>query len=129
MSRRSDGRLTSSAGRSVLRPISRDRRSEKLELSVRLHVGDVLLSQDTYSVVSGEVHRQIALSDPGIDDYRNELLWSPSSPTIIDAELELLDSEGQVIDHVRSYTALRAIGDSGRPFHLEWTAPDTSPGA
>ena len=37
------------------------------------------------------MHRRIALSDPGIDDYRNELLWSPESPTLIDAELELLN--------------------------------------
>src|SRR5206468_1527170 len=93
-------------------------RSQKLELSVRLRVGDVLLSRDTYSVVSGEVHRQIALSDPGIDDYRNELLWSPSSPTIIDAELELLDAEGRVVDQVTSYTALRSIGVQGDRFVL-----------
>ena len=33
---------------------------------------------DRYSVVAGEVHRRIALSDPGIDDFRNELLWSPA---------------------------------------------------
>src|SRR5829696_860622 len=43
------------------------------------------LAHDVYSVVSGEVHRRIALSDPGIDDFRNELLWSPASPTLIDA--------------------------------------------
>lgn len=93
-------------------------RTEKLELSVVLHVGDVLLSRDTYSVVAGEVHRQIALSDPGIDDYRNELLWSPSSPTIIDAELELLDASGRIIDRVKSYTALRSIGIQGDRFIL-----------
>jgi beta-galactosidase/beta-glucuronidase len=92
--------------------------SERLELCVRLHVGDVLLSQDTYSVVSGEVHRQIALSDPGIDDYRNELLWSPSSPTIIDVEIELLGADRRVIDKVNSYTALRAIGIQGDRFIL-----------
>jgi beta-galactosidase/beta-glucuronidase len=68
--------------------------------------------------VAGEVHRQIALSDPGIDDYRNELLWSPSSPTIIDAELELLDADHRVIDRVRSYTALRAIDLQGDRFIL-----------
>src|SRR5215207_8070050 len=38
------------------------------------------LAHDVYSVVSSEVHRRIALSDPGIDDFRNELLWSPASP-------------------------------------------------
>ena len=41
-------------------------------------------------VMGGEVHRRIALSDPGIDDYRNELLWSPESPTLIEAELAAL---------------------------------------
>ena len=92
--------------------------TQKFDLMVRLHAGDVLLSEDRYSVVAGEVHRQIALSDPGIDDYRNELLWSPTSPTIIDAELALVDADGQVVDHVRSYTALRAIGIQGDRFIL-----------
>lgn len=87
-------------------------------LAVRLHVGEQLLSDDTYSVVSGEVHRQIALSDPGIDDYRNELLWSPSSPTLIDVDLELRDAGGAVIDRVHSYTALRAITIQGNRFIL-----------
>lgn len=90
----------------------------ELALSVKLHVGDTILSHDTYSVISGEVHRQIALSDPGIDDYRNELLWSPSSPTIIDVELELVDAERNVIDRVKSYTALRAISVQGDRFIL-----------
>jgi len=76
-------------------------------------------------VVAGEVHRRIALSDPGIDDYRNVLLWSPRSPTLIDAALTLLDGDGRVLDSVRSYTALRSIsvqGDrivlNGRPLQL-----------
>jgi beta-galactosidase/beta-glucuronidase len=92
--------------------------TRKFDLLVRLRAGDVLLSEDRYSVVAGEVHRQIALSDPGIDDYRNELLWSPSSPTIIDAELALIDDDGQFVDEVRSYTALRAIGIQGDRFIL-----------
>jgi beta-galactosidase/beta-glucuronidase len=98
---------------------------EDLVLSVRLHVGEQVLAHDVYSVVAGEVHRRVALSDPGIDDYRNTLLWSPSSPTIIDAELELRNSNGDVLDTVRSYTALRSVetqGDrfvlNGRPLNL-----------
>ena len=46
------------------------------------------------------MHRRIALSDPGIDDYRNELLWSPEQPTLIDAELELWGERASVIDRV-----------------------------
>ena len=100
-------------------------RIEGLELVVRLRAGETLLSDDRYSVVVGEVHRQVALSDPGIDDFRNELLWSPGSPINVDADLELRDSKGRVIDVARSYTALRTIsleGDrfilNGRPLHL-----------
>jgi hypothetical protein len=51
-----------------------------LRLQVRLTVGERLIADDTYAVVSEEVDRRIALPDPGIDDYRNELLWSPSTP-------------------------------------------------
>ena len=40
-------------------------------------------------MIAGEVHRRIALSDPGIDDYRNELLWSPPTPTLIEAQVQL----------------------------------------
>jgi hypothetical protein len=99
--------------------------AERFWLSLRLHAGDVLLAEDRYAVVAGEVHRRLGLSDPGIDDFRNELLWSPSQPTLIDAELELVDEQGRVVDAVTSYTALRSFaieGDrfvlNGRPYPL-----------
>src|SRR5687768_12728796 len=62
---------------------------ERLRLSVTLTCGGVVLAGDTYTVISGEVHRRVALSDPGIDDSRNELLWSPHAPTLIDVQLDL----------------------------------------
>ena len=91
---------------------------EDLLLRVVLRAGPLLLADDTYRVVSGEVHRRIALSDPGIDDYRNELLWSPERPTLIQAHLQLTDGLGTVIDDVSSYTALRSIGVQGDRFVL-----------
>lgn len=91
---------------------------EPLWLCVCLRSKGMLLAEDRYRVVSGEVHRGIALSDPGIDDFRNALLWSPESPTIARAELELLRSDGTVIDRVRSYTALRSVSIQGDRFVL-----------
>ncbi len=91
---------------------------ERLWLLVRLHVDDLLLAEDRYAVVHEEVHRRIALSDPGIDDFRNELLWSPSKPTLIDVELELVDAQGNVRDAVTSYTALRSFSCDGGRFIL-----------
>ncbi len=89
-----------------------------LQMRVRLSCRDQLLADDRYAVVHGEVHRRIGLSDPGIDDFRNELLWSPSSPTLIDAVVELIDGDGKLVDHVESYTALRSINIEGKHFVL-----------
>ena len=80
-----------------------------MRLHVTLRVGGQLIADDWYSILSGEAHRRISLSDPGIDDYRNELLWSPESPTLIDATLELHGNQGERVDSVSSYTALRAF--------------------
>jgi beta-galactosidase/beta-glucuronidase len=92
---------------------AKDERNEPLRLSVKLRARGLLLADDTYLVVAGEVHRRIALSDPGIDDSRNELLWSPSSPTLVDATLELWCEGGELLDRVDSYTALRSVTTEG----------------
>jgi hypothetical protein len=83
-----------------------------------------LLANDSYAVVGDEVHRRIGLSDPGMDDYRNELLWSPESPTLIQVEIQLMRGS-EVLDEVQSYTALRSIGVqrekillNGRPYNM-----------
>jgi beta-galactosidase/beta-glucuronidase len=85
-----------------------DRRPD-LRLGVKLKCGSRLLAADTYLVVSGEVHRGITLSDPGIDDSRNELLWSPDAPTLVQAQLELWGTRGELVDRVDSYLALRSV--------------------
>lgn len=91
---------------------------ERLTLFVRLTRGEQVLASDTYEVVAGEIHRRIALSDPGIDDYRNNLLWSPSSPTLIDALIELRNEKGVVIDEMQSYCAIRQVAVQGDRFIL-----------
>ncbi|MFL5814981.1 MAG: glycoside hydrolase family 2 protein [Bdellovibrionia bacterium] len=97
---------------------------DRLELRVKMTQGEHLLANDSYQVILGEVTRRIVLSDPGIDDFRNELLWSPERPTLIQCVVQLC-REGQVIDEVHSYTALRSVGVSrdrfmlnGRPYYL-----------
>jgi hypothetical protein len=82
------------------------------------------LAHDRYLVVNGEVSRRIALSDPGIDDFRNELLWSPERPTLLQARVRLRRN-GEVVDEFESYTALRSVDIlrdrfmlNGRPYLL-----------
>jgi beta-galactosidase/beta-glucuronidase len=95
-----------------------------LSVQVKIWTGSKLLASDTYMLVGQEANRKIALSDPGIDDSRNELLWSPERPTLLDAELTLY-GDGQLLDTVRSYTALRSVAINrdrfmlnGRPYPL-----------
>jgi hypothetical protein len=95
-----------------------------LRLRVAVSVGNLLLADDSYAVTGSELSRRIALSDPGIDDYRNEFLWSPASPTLFDVRLELVAGR-RTLDVVQSYTALRTIGVqnervvlNGRPLEL-----------
>jgi hypothetical protein len=96
--------------------------------------GDSLLVDDTYAVVAGEAHRRIALPDPGIDDYRNGLLWNPATPTLIDVEIELWGDRGELLDEVSSYTALRSVSVesnrlilNGRPYTLRMVLSSEGP--
>jgi len=92
-------------------------RASDLRLRVRLTSGELLLAEDLYAVTGAELHRRIVLSDPGIDDSRNELLWNPGQPRLIEAQLTL-EQGSEVIDRVRSYTALRSVAVDGNHFVL-----------
>jgi hypothetical protein len=83
-----------------------------------------VLAQDSYVVIDGEADRRIVISDPGIDDFRNELLWSPERPTLLDAHIRLRNGD-VVLDEFTSYTALRSVAIdhdrftlNGRPYQL-----------
>lgn len=97
---------------------------QELFVEVKIWHGDQLLADDYYKLLAGEANRKIALSDPGIDDSRNEILWSPERPTLLDAEVTLRCGD-VVLDRIRSYTALRSVSINrdrfmlnGRPYQL-----------
>ncbi|HKQ29585.1 MAG TPA: glycoside hydrolase family 2 TIM barrel-domain containing protein, partial [Burkholderiales bacterium] len=98
--------------------------AEDLAVEVELRHGDRRLARDRYQVIDNEADRRIAISDPGIDDFRNELLWSPERPTLIDVTVTLLH-DAKPVDRVKSYTALRSVDVqrdrfvlNGRPYFL-----------
>ena len=121
---------TSSAGRSASRRVLGGDAATACACDVTLRVRRRSCSPTTrYAVVGGEVHRRIALSDPGIDDYRNELLWSPESPTLIEAELELCDERRRAAR--RGAQLHRAALDrrAGRPLRAQRPALPAADGA
>lgn len=93
-------------------------------LAVRFSVGERMLADERWTVGGPEVRRRVHLPDPGIDDARSDLLWSPERPTLIDVTA-CLEREGEAVDEVASYVALRTVevdGDAfllnGRPYPL-----------
>jgi beta-galactosidase/beta-glucuronidase len=97
---------------------------QDLSIEVTLRHGRRLLARDRYQVIDHEADRFVVLADPGIDDFRNELLWSPERPTLLDATVRLLAGD-EAIDEFTSYTALRSISIlrdrfmlNGRPYLL-----------
>ena len=97
---------------------------DNLSVEVEITHGEKVLASDLYKVIGNEAHRKIGLSDPGIDDSRNELLWCPERPTLLDARITLRRGD-VVLDEITSYTAMRSVAISrdrfmlnGRPYHL-----------
>ncbi|TFW16970.1 glycoside hydrolase family 2 [Massilia arenosa] len=97
---------------------------DDLFVEVKIWNGEELLADDYYKLLGHEANRKIALSDPGIDDSRNELLWSPEQPKLLDAEITLRHGD-RILDQIRSYTALRSFSINrdrlmlnGRPYFL-----------
>jgi beta-galactosidase/beta-glucuronidase len=88
-----------------------------LTLRLRLRNGAQVLADDRFTILGRELARRIDFADPGIDDHRNRLLWSPAHPTLLQAELELWRGD-QRLDAVWSYCALRSVGISGNRFTL-----------
>lgn len=98
-------------------------RLDDLTIEVKISHNSVLLADDRYKIIGDEAHRKIAISDPGMDS-RNELLWCPERPTLLDVKLTLWH-QGKAIDKMLSYTALRSVTINrdrfmlnGRPYQL-----------
>jgi beta-galactosidase/beta-glucuronidase len=87
---------------------------EPLRIRVRLTMDGRTLVDDTYAVLGPEVERDIVLSPALVSLDREQSLWSPEHPHLIDATITLLDDNG-VVDEVRSYTAMRSVrAEAGR---------------
>jgi beta-galactosidase/beta-glucuronidase len=91
--------------------------SRPLQLRVRISLRGEVLAEDTSVIVKADLRREFALDAGKIAMDRDELLWSPRFPNLLDVELELLDGV-MVVDTVNSYTGIRSCGFAGGQFIL-----------
>ena len=88
-----------------------------LALRLRLWRRGELLTDDRWLFDQVETRRQVALDLGQVAMSRDELLWSPRYPNLLDAEVTLLDGD-EVVDRVGSYVGLRSCGVGGGRFQL-----------
>lgn len=67
------------------------------------------LIDDTCLLDGRELRRDLMLDISMALMRRRHLLWAPEHPNLIDADIELIDERGEVIDRVESYFGLRRI--------------------
>lgn len=93
-------------------------------LGIRLVVGDELLAEQQVRVLDRDVRVRIDLPRQANGQQYEEILWSPDSPTLVDAELTLRAGSSPA-DVVASYLGLRSVGIAhgwlllnDRPFYV-----------
>ncbi len=118
--------LSAARVRCELRLEGRTRAEQRIR--VRLEYGDVLLAQSEV-LLEGRDRVSVELCLPQLENGvdRGQLLWSPESPTLVDATITLLDDNSESVDVARSYLGIRdvAVRDghfllNGRPYFLRF---------
>ncbi len=88
-----------------------------VEVRVRLSLHGTPIADDTCAVFGAELGRELALDLSGVAMERQDVLWSPGHPNLVDAEITVL-VDGEISDQVSSYTGLRSVGVQGGRFLL-----------
>lgn len=86
-----------------------DRPRNPVRLRISLDYEGERLAFTTVETVDRFTTLDISLSRQRNGQHYENLLWSPESPTLIDAEITLLDSDGANIDGVVSYFGIRSV--------------------
>lgn len=96
---------------------------EPLHLDLELRLGERLLAATSVLVTGAEAKCRVHLRDPGIYHARNEFMWSPERPVLLDVRAALRGGPATPDrDVVETYAALRSVGTSGRHFTLNGRA-------
>jgi hypothetical protein len=90
---------------------------DAVSLTVSAKNGGVLLGQVTTHVESDHVSIELSLSHQQNGQAYEELLWSPSTPRLMDATIEL-HGDVATADHIESYFGLRSAAIAGGRFLL-----------
>lgn len=95
-----------------------DRPREVLEVSLTLSVDALELGHAV--IKAGERHIRLTVKIPQQFNGQayEDLLWSPQRPVLLDADIQLRDTKGEVFEHVKSYLGIRSVETCSGKFLL-----------
>ena len=123
-----DVRWTPELGRNVLGLTASVKRNGDRPVKARVQLSiDGLVLADDICLIQGSTFQREFLLDPGaVGLDREQLIWSPLQPNLIDATVSLVVDDA-VVDRVQSYAGLRSTGTgqgqfwlNGRPYFLRF---------
>ncbi|MFD1733202.1 hypothetical protein ACFSC4_21850 [Deinococcus malanensis] len=79
---------------------------------IELWDGEQVLADSDTLVIGQHMTVPLRLPDPGVDDARNQLLWMPDHPKLLDTRVTL-SVGGEVLDQPEGYAALRSVEARG----------------
>ncbi|ACO47348.1 glycoside hydrolase family 2 [Deinococcus deserti] len=91
-----------------------------LRVRVQLSLKGTRLADDTYTLDSQNLLRDIDIRSMHFKDERSDLLWTPRHPNLIDARITLLDDG--ILDEVGSYAGMRSVDVRDGRFQLNGRA-------
>lgn len=90
------------------------RPTELLRLELSLNLGELNLGAGEISFDDRSARLVLRIPHQNNGQGYEKLLWSPSNPVLIDAEIKL-SAQSRILDHVKSYLGLRTVSAcSGR---------------
>jgi hypothetical protein len=88
-----------------------------VQARIQLSLNGTLFADDTCLVPGTSLHREFAVDLATLGLERNQVLWSPEHPNLIDAAVSLIAADGES-DAVQSYAGIRGVGVSHGRFWL-----------
>lgn len=80
--------------------------------------GELQVTVKDGATLVGKVTAPASESTPVVIPIKSAKLWSPESPFLYDVVYEVLNTEGEVVDTVRSYVGMRKIHTEGKKIFL-----------
>lgn len=107
------------AGAAVTCEVALSRRPDRpVRLRVRLCLGEEELAEHTVRIRDARSRFDVSIPAARHDMHHGRLLWSPERPTLVDADVEVLDEGGAAFDRVASYFGFRSVGVADGRFLL-----------